>query len=169
MISKFISVPVVALVTVLIVRGLSAPPSRQEPAIAISNPGTSPSSGDAVSANSPYLQLARDIYSQSIRSVINARAVELFTKAQESGDAIAWTDKLCRDVAGDIASLRQQYGTVTGEAVQYGELLNRTAELSACLVAYHWVVNGGVASDQTTVNPSALIQAFEEVLGNADY
>jgi hypothetical protein len=160
MIKHLASLPALALVTVLILRGLSAQPSAEQNAHATE---ASTATDETVSADSPYLELAREVYSESVKGAINARAIAIFNKAQTSGDAIGWTRQLCSKTAQDIATIRQRYGMATGEAQQFGWFLNRASELSACALAYHWLTNGGVASDLTSVDPTALLQSYSEV------
>lgn len=161
MIKHILSVPTLAFVMVLVVRGLSAQPSSEQAAIA-------QQAGETTVDESvtPYLELARNVYRTEVRAAINARAVEIFNKAQQSGEAIAFTSNLCQKTAQDLSDLRQQYGVVTGEASQWGVLINRVSELSACSLAHNWVMNGGVASDATSVNPAIALSQFSEVFGH---
>lgn len=160
--------PVLALITVLLVRGLSAPPSRENAARATGPVPTVPTGEETdggAAADSNYMALARLTFDDGVKAVVNARAVQLFNRAQQEGDAIAWLDQHCRAVAGDVAYLRQTLGTITGEGGQFGEFLNRTAEFSACNVAMHWAKEGGVATDASSVNPSAILKQYFEVYG----
>lgn len=160
---KFLAAaPVMAFLTVLMVRGLSAPPSNENQAQA-----TAPLDTPAPALNapsSPYFDLARVAFDDGTRGAVNARAVELFRRAQEQTEAIAWIDKHCRTVAGDVAYLKNTYGTVTGKAEQFTEFLNRSAELAACALAHHWLVSGGIAVDASPgVTPDEILNKYHEV------
>lgn len=154
--------PALAFITVLMVRGLSAPPSNENQARA-----TAPMDTPAPALNAPstpYLELARTTFDDGTRQAVNARAVELFRRAQEQTEAIAWIEQHCRAVAGDVAYLKNTFGTLTGEADQYSQFLNRSAELAACALAQHWLVSGGIAVDATPgVNPTEILNKYNEV------
>jgi len=161
MLKLLISTPVLTLACCLLLRWL-ATPSYQSPAVAESDPSGAIATEPTKNKESPYLTLARRIFEEGTKASVNTRAVQLFTIAQSKQEgAIVWTAGYCRKTANEVGELRRKYGVISGEAVQFGEFLNRSAELSACVLAYHWALNGGVATDKTTVNP-ALIQTYFE-------
>ena len=161
--AKFLTAaPVLAFVTVILLRGLAAPQTDENAAQATASMDTPTPSINAPS--SPYLELARLSFDEGTRGVVNARAVELFRVAQQQPEAIAWIDKHCRAVAGDVAYLKQTYGAVTGKAEQYTEFLNRSSELAACALAHHWLVSGGIAVDASPgVTPDEILKKYNEV------
>lgn len=158
------SLPFVALVLVLMFRGLSAPPSREQSARATDAPEAAPPSSPASSQpTSPYLKFALTSFDVGVRGAANARAVQLFHRAQQEQNAIAWMDAYCRKVAGDIAFLRQNYGAVTGDADQNAQLLNRSSELAAAALALHWLKSGDIDTGKAAVNLQPILDQYQEV------
>lgn len=151
------SLPAIALLSVLMFRGLgfNAPP-----------PEATATETDAPSLPaSPALRAAIATFDDGVRGATNARAVQLFHRAQqEPAGAIAWLSGYTRTVAGDVATLRQSYGVITGEAEQYSQLLNRASELSACLLALHWLERGNIDQSKAAVNLQPIIDQIQDVI-----
>lgn len=162
---KLLSVPAVALLLILVARGLGANPDAADTAATASH-AMPPSTDAPLQAMSPYRDFANVVHSEGIVKIVQARAVTLFQRAQTEGNARGWIDAYCRSVAGDVAYQRQTYGTLTGSAEQFAEFLNRSGELAACSLAQHWIENGGLDA-AATVNPDAILQQYQEVYGNA--
>jgi len=157
------AVPVMAFLTVLMVRGMSGPPNPDNQAAATASAPMHDPSPSTSSPSTPYFSMAKTAF-EGTRGIVNARGVELFRRAQQEPEAIAWIDQHCRAVAGDVAYLQKTFGTVTGEASQFSEFLNRSAELAACNLARHWLETGGIAVDALPgVNPTDILNKYQEV------
>lgn len=159
------SVPVLLFLLVMMLRGLSAPPSREQSARANDvSPSAAPAAVPTSQAvSSPYLEFALTSFDVGVRGAANARAVQLFHRAQQEQNAIAWMDAYCRKVAGDIAFLRQNFGAVTGEADQNAQLLNRSNELAAAALALHWLLSGDLDAGKAAVNLQPILDQYQEV------
>lgn len=163
---KFLtSVPLVALVSIFLLRSMGTP----TPSTAGSSGSVTPELTQEPAEPEPaseYLAFARLVFEDGTRAIVNARAVAIFQSAQKKGNAQQWIDKYCRKVAGDVGALRTRYGTISGEARQASEYLNRTAELSACAAAQDWILNGLPSGIQASVSPQSILQVYGETYGN---
>jgi hypothetical protein len=110
--------------------------------------------------SSRYLQFARLTFDAGVRGIVNARAIAIYNAAQKETEPKAWVDRYCRDVAGDVGSLRVKYSQVSGEAKQSAAFLNRAAELSACAAAQDWLLNGLPDGVSATVDPSSILDGY---------
>jgi len=158
------SVPLVVLACVFLLRSMSAP----APSKAGSSGSVAPELTQEPQEPEPaseYLAFARLSFEEGVRPIVNARAVAIFKSAQKSGNAATWIDKYCRKVAGDVGALRTRYGTVSGDARQANEYLNRTAELSACAAAQDWILNGLPSGIQASVSPQSILRSYGETYG----
>lgn len=171
MLKYLVSPPALALLFVLILRGLSADPGAESISANASAPTAPNATATGTAPTTPtegsrYLSFARLTFDEGVRAIVNARAVELFERAQSEPNALEWIDQHCRLVAGDVGFQRESLGVVTGEAEQFGEFLNRSGELAACAVAQHWLVTGDVPPISAGVNPSVILNQYGAVYSN---
>ncbi|HIK39776.1 hypothetical protein [Thermoleptolyngbya sp. M55_K2018_002] len=166
MLKTFVSVPALAFLCALVVRGMAAP--LQQSLVKADTVSQNRLKHDDSAPSVPEFEIARTSLDAGVRGAINARAIYLFTHAQKQPDAIAWADQHARTVAGDLAFLRQSLGQPTGEAAQFAEVLNRSAEFAAACLALHWLKHGGIDYSRSNVSLDQILQHYQEVFNRAN-
>jgi hypothetical protein len=166
MLKAFVSVPALAFLSALVSRGMVAP--LQQSLVKADTVSQNRLKHDDSAPSVPEFEIARTSLDAGVRGAINARAIYLFTHAQKQSDAIAWADQHAHTVAGDLAFLRQSLGQPTGEAAQFADVLNRSAEFAAACLALHWLKHGGIDYSRSNVSLDEILQHCQEVFNRAN-
>lgn len=145
------------LVMAFIARGISAPNSA--PKANAADRTEQPQTADRAPATS-FKTMADVSFTNGVKSAVYARASFLYRKAQDEGNAIEWLRSHYKATAGDVAFLKSSLGSPTGEADQFSQTVNRSAELSATALAIDWMTTSRPRLDKGAVNLAPILDQY---------
>ncbi|MBD2025254.1 hypothetical protein [Leptolyngbya sp. FACHB-711] len=150
------------VVVAFMARGISAPATA--PKATASDRTEQPETTDRPAAT-PFKTVANTSFDSGVKQAIYARAAFLYDRAQDEGNAIGWLNNHYRTVAGDIGYLRRSLGSPTGEADQFAQTVNRSAELAATALAIDWMKTSRPRFDRAAVNLSPILEQYQQTRG----
>lgn len=148
------------VVVAFMARGISAPATA--PKATASDRTEQPETPTDSPAATPFKELANTSFDVGVKQAIYARAAFLFDRAQNEGNAIEWLNAHYHSVAGDIGYLRRTLGSPTGEADQFAQTVNRSAELAATALAIDWMKTSRPRLDRAAVNLSPILDQYQQ-------
>lgn len=151
------------VVVAFMARGISAPATA--PKASASDRTEQPETPIDRPASTPFRALANTSFDAGVKQAIFARANFLFDRAQDEGNAIVWLNAHYKAVAGDIGYLRKTLGSPTGEADQFAQTVNRSAELAATALAIDWMKTSRPRLDRAAVNLSPILDEYRQTQG----
>lgn len=166
--TKFLSLVAIATL-LLIARSLATPKAQPEQARATSTPLAEESQTDEQQPPmvvTDYRIRANTAFESGVKGAIFARSSYLFARAQRERNAAVWLANYCDQVAEDIVALRWSVATPTGEPSQFDRTLNRSAELSACWFAQHWIESGTFDPTKGGVDLNPIIEQYQQGVEN---